>query len=1093
MKKLKSSEKKKKINNNFRHKIEFINSNDATPNKKPKDKKNINFSPLNQFALKNQQKIIYNKDNNTKTNNIIINDNNNSDFKKKRNLKRSKTTLNLAKNAENPSNSISDNESNDISFSIKRPKTPLKSFHSQRSMIFPNKNKNVHVYVRFRPLNDFENDLLSQNIGWVTPCFLSDEIIQLETHKNNQNFSNQFIFDKVFNTDANQDFIYNVVGKEIVNDVMSGYNGTIFAYGQSGSGKTFTMYGPDFYDKNMGIIPRIISDIFNFVENSEEHINFQFKLSICQIYKEIIYDLINLNNSNLKIKESPTKGIFVDKLSEIYISNLDEFMNYIEIAQNNRKTSETKLNQNSSRSHSILILEITQHNLSENLIKRGILNLVDLAGSEKVSKTGAVGETLEEAKKINLSLSALGNVIHALTSNKKNEHIPYRDSKLTRILQESLGGNFKTSLIVTCSPHSYHLEETLSSLYFGKRVKTIKNNVKINIKYSYDELQKMVYDLEEKLKEKGNENVGVNNNNNNDKINEELINKYEKEKENFIEEIKDLKEDLKNKENEINDLKSKENELDKNKLIDLYNKIIKELNEIKEKNKYIDKNNIFNINHLKNNLNNNTKIFNDFINNLSTEKEKNFDEINKIMKNSLFISNEENYKKIYNNFKESLKNFSNEKNFKFSDPFFSLNFLKYYFSNQILIQNFTEINNDLNNLFKINKILINIIEETLNSNYEMANNNYYNNNNNINPFKITFGERKVVKVINKRNVNLMKTFGRNSLTFFNNQNLSNLEIINEDENKRKSIQNNNNINTMENNTTDENVNNNLINKNLALKIENIQNQISRLKEHLIFNLNLYENQKKYLDDLNKDFKNNIKFTKDYFDNLINNIKNKNENLNIENKKNDKKDLNNFTFKNIEQTLLLNDEKIEEYENKKLKSKKDRYLNLEENNNNFFSTIKNNNNNKLFNSTLKFNENSFNNSKLENTLEKNKSTENLFKRTLKEINVQNIQFTTHKRTNSNGKIFETNDNYFNLNNNNKNINKIFNIEDYIKNYLETGTASRRFDGIKVDTKNGEVKCDFDSGLSANKVQQINPLHNAKLNPVNGDDDDNLDID
>ena len=1072
MKKLKSSEKKKKINNNFRHKIEF------SENIKKKDKKNINFSPLNQFALKNQ-KIIYNKDNNTKSN--LVNENN-SDFKKKRNLKRSKTTLNLAQNAENPS--ISDNESNDISFSLKRPKTPLKSFHSQRSMVLPNKNKNVHVYVRFRPLNDFESDLLARNIGWVTPCFLSEEIVQLETRKNNKNFSNQFVFDKVFNTDANQDFIYNVVGKEIVNDVMSGYNGTIFAYGQSGSGKTFTMYGPDFYDKNMGIIPRIISDIFNFVENSDEHINFQFKLSVCQIYKEIIYDLINLNNSNLKIKESPTKGIFVDKLSEIYISNLDEFMNYIEIAQNNRKTSETKLNQNSSRSHSILILEITQHNLSENVIKRGILNLVDLAGSEKVSKTGAVGETLEEAKKINLSLSALGNVIHALTSNKKNEHIPYRDSKLTRILQESLGGNFKTSLVVTCSPHSYHLEETLSSLYFGKRVKTIKNNVKINIKYSYDELQKMVYELEEKLKEKGNENVDVINNDNNDKIKDDLICKYEKEKENFIEEIKDLKEDLKNKENEINELKSKENDLDKNKLIDLYNKIIKELNEIKEKNKFIDKNNVFNINHLKNNLNNNTKIFNDFINNLSNEKEKNFDEINKIIKNSLFISNEENYKKIFNNFKENLQKFSNEKNFKFSDPFFSLNFLKYYFSNQLLIQNFGEINNNLNNLFKINKILINIIEETLSSNYEMASNNYYNNNTNINPFKITFGERKVVKVINKRNVNLMKTFGRNSLTFFNNQNLSNLENINEEENGKKSIQNNIN-NTIENNTTEEN---NLINKNLALKIENIQNQILRLKEHLIFNLNLYENQKKYLDDLNKDFKNNIKFTKDYFDDLINKIKIKNSN---DDKK--KKDLNNFTFKNIEQTLLLNDEKIEENENKKLKSKNDRYLNLEENNENFYSTIKNNNNNnKLFNSTLKFKDDSLINNKFESTLEKNKSTENLFKRTLKEINVQNIQYTTHKRTNSNGKIFETNDNYFSLNNNNKN--KIFNIEDYIKNYLETGTASRRFDGIKVDTKNGEVKCDFDSGLSANKVQKINPLHNAKLNPVNGDDDDdNLDID
>ena len=288
-----------------------------------------------------------------------------------------------------------------------------------------------------------------------------------------------------------------MVGKEIVKDVLSGYNGTIFAYGQSGSGKTYTMYGDDIYDiENRGIIPRLINDIFDFVENADENITFQFKMSILQIYKENIYDLLTGEN-NLKIKENPIKGIYVDKLTEVYIDSFDTFMEYVDLAQENRIVSETKLNSYSSRSHSILIFEVTQNLHNANFSKKGTLNLVDLAGSEKISKTGAVGETLEEAKKINLSLSALGNVIHALTTN--SEHIPYRDSKLTRILQESLGGNFKTSLIVTCSPHSYHFDETTSSLKFAQRVKHIKNKVKINIKLTYEELQKINSQLRKEL------------------------------------------------------------------------------------------------------------------------------------------------------------------------------------------------------------------------------------------------------------------------------------------------------------------------------------------------------------------------------------------------------------------------------------------------------------------------------------------------------------------------------------------------------------------------------------------------------------------
>ena len=202
---------------------------------------------------------------------------------------------------------------------------------------------------------------------------------------------------------------------------------------------------------------------------------------------------------DLKIKESPSKGVYVDGLSNEFIQDLPNFYEVLEEAQSNKFVAGTKLNSYSSRSHTILILEIIGKSKTDNIMKKGILNLVDLAGSEKISKTGAVGEVLEEAKKINLSLSCLGNVIHALTESA--DFIPYRDSKLTRLLQESLGGNYKTSLIVTCSPHSYNLEETISSLNFGMRAKTIKNKVKMNIKLSEDELNKIILKLKSQLEQ----------------------------------------------------------------------------------------------------------------------------------------------------------------------------------------------------------------------------------------------------------------------------------------------------------------------------------------------------------------------------------------------------------------------------------------------------------------------------------------------------------------------------------------------------------------------------------------------------------------
>ena len=431
-------------------------------------------------------------------------------------------------------------------------------------------NDFIKVFVRFRPLNDLENGLLSDNYGWTTPKFINESTIGIYSTKEIKDKDAQipgnliFKYDKVFKLDSPQNEIYEYVGKRIVDDVMEGYNGTIFAYGQSGSGKTYTMYGPDIFDDlYKGIIPRIVEDIFNYVEKADDNVDFQFKLSVLEIYKEVMYDLLT-QTGDLKIQENPETGVKIDGLSEVYLSSLNEFFDYVELSQINRKTAETKLNHNSSRSHCILILEISQSFKKEKLIKKGILNLVDLAGSEKISKTGAVGLTLEEAKKINLSLSTLGNVIHALTH--KAEHIPYRDSKLTRLLKESLGGNYKTSLIVTCSPHSYNLDEVVSSLLFAKRVKTIKNVVKVNIKYSYEELQKMVYLLNAKLKKALNGEIDENANDNED-VSCSNCNLLRKEKRLLENKVQTLLETIRKKDMEISKLKEMLGKSEKDEIV----------------------------------------------------------------------------------------------------------------------------------------------------------------------------------------------------------------------------------------------------------------------------------------------------------------------------------------------------------------------------------------------------------------------------------------------------------------------------------------------------------------------------------------------
>ncbi|MCJ1231071.1 Kinesin heavy chain [Toensbergia leucococca] len=244
-------------------------------------------------------------------------------------------------------------------------------------------------------------------------------------------------------------------------------------------------------DVSRGIIPRIVEQIFASILRSPGNIEYTVRVSYMEIYMERIRDLLAPQNDNLPIHEEKARGVYVKGLLEIYVSSVQEVYEVMRRGGAARATAATNMNLESSRSHSIFVITITQKNVETGSAKSGQLFLVDLAGSEKVGKTGASGQTLEEAKKINKSLSALGMVINSLTDGKST-HIPYRDSKLTRILQESLGGNSRTTLIINCSPSSYNDAETISTLRFGVRAKAIKNKAKINAELSPVELKQLL-------------------------------------------------------------------------------------------------------------------------------------------------------------------------------------------------------------------------------------------------------------------------------------------------------------------------------------------------------------------------------------------------------------------------------------------------------------------------------------------------------------------------------------------------------------------------------------------------------------------------
>ncbi|CAD6884217.1 unnamed protein product [Tilletia laevis] len=345
---------------------------------------------------------------------------------------------------------------------------------------------NVKVVTRFRPPNSLE----LREGGDIVVDFEDETTLKIKGASGAENGG--FTFDRVFPMNTKQKDVFEYGIKDTVSDVINGYNGTVFAYGQTGSGKTFTMMGADIDDESLkGVIPRITETIFESILCSPPHLEYLVKVSYMEIYMEKIRDLLAPQNDNLQIHEEKSRGVYVKGLSDFYVGGAPDVYEIMRQGANARAVSSTNMNAESSRSHSIFVVSINQRNTETGSAKTGNLYLVDLAGSEKVGKTGASGQTLEEAKKINKSLSALGMVINALTDGKST-HIPYRDSKLTRILQESLGGNSRTTLIINASPCSYNMEETLSTLRFGMRAKSIKNKARVNAEISPAELKALL-------------------------------------------------------------------------------------------------------------------------------------------------------------------------------------------------------------------------------------------------------------------------------------------------------------------------------------------------------------------------------------------------------------------------------------------------------------------------------------------------------------------------------------------------------------------------------------------------------------------------
>nr|CAD7430638.1 unnamed protein product [Timema monikensis] len=355
------------------------------------------------------------------------------------------------------------------------------------------------IYYRhtLKPLNSSEK--LSKSTS-ILECTGSRVVEVME--RPNDKHSKTFSFDRVFDPSSKQMDVYKTVLNPLIDEVLAGYNCTVFAYGQTGTGKTYTMEGertndpaiPWDADPLSGLIPRSLSHLFDELRRLQAE--FTVRVSYLELYNEELIDLLSTSNdpSKIKLYEDPLKkgSVIVSGLEEVTVHTKNEIYNIMEKGSMKRQTASTLMNAQSSRSHTVfsITVHIKENSIDgEELLKTGKLNLVDLAGSENIGRSGAENKRAREAGNINQSLLTLGRVITSLV--ERTPHIPYRESKLTRLLQESLGGRTKTSIIATVSPAVINLEETLSTLEYAHRARNITNRPEINQKLSKKTLIKV--------------------------------------------------------------------------------------------------------------------------------------------------------------------------------------------------------------------------------------------------------------------------------------------------------------------------------------------------------------------------------------------------------------------------------------------------------------------------------------------------------------------------------------------------------------------------------------------------------------------------
>ena len=369
--------------------------------------------------------------------------------------------------------------------------------------------ENVRVVVRARPMD--KNEIQAGSLSVIKVDKLKRAITVVKPNATANEPPKTYYFDNVFDWESSQLDLYVDTARPIVEKVLEGYNGTILAYGQTGTGKTYTMSGYPESPQTKGIIPNAFAHIFGHIAKAKENQKFLVRVSYMEIYNEEVRDLLGKDvTKSLEVKERPDIGVFVKDLSGYVVHNADDLENIMKLGNKNRVVGATKMNSESSRSHAIFSITVERSELGEGgqqHVRMGKLQLVDLAGSERQSKTQATGQRLKEATKINLSLSVLGNVISALVDGKSS-HIPYRNSKLTRLLQDSLGGNSKTVMCATISPADTNYMETISTLRYASRTKNIQNRMHINeepkdalLRHFQEEIERLRKQLEEGYEE----------------------------------------------------------------------------------------------------------------------------------------------------------------------------------------------------------------------------------------------------------------------------------------------------------------------------------------------------------------------------------------------------------------------------------------------------------------------------------------------------------------------------------------------------------------------------------------------------------------